>query len=175
MKLREQLARDYLKLIGRLGRRLGSSDAATEVLHEVYLRLSVADTAAAVRNPDAYLYRAALNVAADARDADRRWVDKATIEALRHRDDCELDPEEVFMARQEWKVLLAALEQLPARRRAVFLAARLEELPHREIASRFGVSIDTVDRELKQAFEFLAKHFGKSLRGQRGNRSQEPS
>jgi RNA polymerase sigma-70 factor (ECF subfamily) len=175
MKLREQLVRDYAKLRNRLGRRLGSSDAAAEVLHEVYLRLGVGDTAAAVQNPDAYLYRAALNVAADARDADRRWVDRATIEAFRRRDDCELDPEEVFMARQEWKGLLAALEQLPARRRAVFLAARLEELPHLEIASRFGVSIDTVDRELKQAFEFLAKHFGKSLRSPRGNRSQEPS
>jgi RNA polymerase sigma-70 factor, ECF subfamily len=175
MKLREQLVRDYARLRTRLGRRLGSSDAATETLHEVYLRLGVADAAAAVRNPEAYLYRAALNVAADRRDADRRWVDKATIEALRHRDDCELDPEQVFIARQEWRVLLTALDQLPARRRAVFLAARLEELPHREIASRFGVSTDTVDRELKQAFEFLAKHFGKSLRRGRGNSPQQPS
>jgi RNA polymerase sigma factor (sigma-70 family) len=175
MKLRELLVRDYVKLKSRLVRRLGSSDAATEVLHEVYLRVGVADAAVAARNPDGYLYRAALNVAADAREADRRWVDKASIEAIRRRDDCELDPEEIFLARQEWQVLLTALEQLPARRRAVFLAARLEELPHREIATRFGVSIDTVDRELKQTFEFLAKYFGESLRSRRGNLSQEPS
>jgi RNA polymerase sigma-70 factor (ECF subfamily) len=175
MKLRELLVRDYAKLKSRLVRRLGSSDAATEVLHEVYVRLGVAEATAAVRNPDAYLYRVALNVAADARDADRRWVDKAEIEALRHRDDHELDPEEIFHARQEWKTLLAALDQLPPRRRAVFLAARLEELPHREIAKRFDVSIDTVDRELKRAFEFLQQHFGKSLRSRSGNRSQEPS
>jgi RNA polymerase sigma-70 factor (ECF subfamily) len=175
MKLRELLVRDYTKLKIRLVRRLGSSDAATEVLHEVYLRLGVADAGVAARNPDGYLYRAALNVAADAREADRRWVDKASIEAIRRCDDCELDPEEVFLARQEWQVLLAALEQLPARRRAVFLAARLDELPHREIATRFGVSIDTVDRELKQTFEFLAKHFGKSLRQRRGDLSQKAS
>ena len=175
MKLRELLVRDYVKLKSRLVRRLGSSDAATEVLHEVYLRVGVADAAVAARNPDGYLYRAALNVAADAREADRRWVDKASIEAIRRRDDCELDPEEIFLARQEWQVLLTALEQLPARRRAVFLAARLEELPHREIATRFGVSIDTVDRELKQTFEFLAKYFGELLRSRRGNLSQEPS
>jgi RNA polymerase sigma-70 factor, ECF subfamily len=175
MKLREQLVRDYFKLRNRLGRRLGSADAATEVLHEAYLRLGVADSAAAVRNPEAYLYRTALNVAADNREADRRWVDKAAIEALRHRDDCELDPEEIVAARQEWQGLLAALDQLPARRRAVFLAARLEQLPLREIAARFGVSTDTVDRELKQTFEFLAKHFGKSLQSRRGNRSEQPS
>ena len=79
------------------------------------------------------------------------------------------------MARQEWRVLLTALEQLPARRREVFLAARLDELSHREIATKFGISIDTVDRELKQAFEFLAKYFVRSLRSRRGNLSREPS
>ena len=41
----------------------------------------------ATRNPDAYLYRAVLNVAADSREDDRRWVDKATIEAARRRDN----------------------------------------------------------------------------------------
>ncbi|NVO13584.1 MAG: RNA polymerase sigma factor [Rhodoplanes sp.] len=173
--MRDLLIRDYVKLKSRLVRRLGSTDAATEVLHEVYLRLGVSDSAATIHNPDAYLYRAALNVAADSREADRRWVDKVSIEALRHRDDHELDPEEIVLARQEWKALLVALEQLPARRRAIFLAARLEELRHREIASRFGISIDTVDRELKQAFEFLAERFGKSLTSRRGNRSREPS
>jgi RNA polymerase sigma-70 factor (ECF subfamily) len=175
MRLREQLVRNYLELRRRLVRRLGSTDAATEVLHEVYLRLGAADSAAAVQNPNAYLYRAALNVAADAREADRRWVDKATIEAIRRRDDCELDPEEIVLAREEWKALLAALDELPARRRAIFLAARFEHLRHRQIAVRFGVSVDTVDRELKQAFEFLALHFTRSLRSRRGNRSLEPS
>jgi RNA polymerase sigma-70 factor (ECF subfamily) len=175
MKLRELLVRDYVKLKQRLVRRLGSGDAASEVLHEVYLRLGAADAAVAARNPDGYLYRAALNVVADARDADRRWVDKAAIEAIRRSDDTELDPEEIFQARQEWQVLLGALEQLPARRRAVFLAARLDELPHREIAARFGVSVDTVDRELRLTFEFLAKYFAKSLRSRRGNPAQEPS
>lgn len=175
MRLREELVRNYLVLRSRLVRRLGSTDAATEVLHEVYLRLGAADSAATVRNPDAYLYRAALNVAADVREADHRWVDKATIEAIRRSDDCELDPEEIFLAREEWRELLAALEQLPSRRRAIFLAARFEQLPHREIAARFGVSVDTVDRELKQAFQFLAGHFGKSLRSRRGSRVREPS
>jgi RNA polymerase sigma factor (sigma-70 family) len=175
MKLRELLVRDYFKLKSRLVRRLGSSEAASEVLHEVYLRLGGADTAVAARNPDGYIYRAALNVVADAREADRRWVDKASIEAVRRRDECELDPEEILVARQEWRVLLTALEQLPARRREVFLAARLDELSHREIATKFGISIDTVDRELKQAFEFLAKYFVRSLRSRRGNLSREPS
>ena len=175
MKLRELLVRDYLKLKSRLMRRFGSADLATEVLHETYLRLGAGEVLSITRNPDAYLYRAVLNVAADARDQDRRWVDKAAIEAVRRRDDHDLDPEEILHAQQEWKALLAALDELPPRRRTIFLAARLEELPHREIARRLGVSTDTVDRELKQAFDFFAKRLGKTRRARRGFRPFEPS
>jgi RNA polymerase sigma-70 factor (ECF subfamily) len=175
VKLRELLIRDYLKLRGRLERRLGSADLATDILHETYLRLGAVDSAGAIRNPDAYLYRTALNVAADARDEDRRWVDKAEVEAVRRRYDYELDPEEILQAQQEWRALLAALEELPARRRAVFLAARLDELSRREIAERFGVSTDTVDRELKQAFIFFAKRLDKMRKDRRDFRPFEPS
>jgi RNA polymerase sigma-70 factor (ECF subfamily) len=175
MKLRDLLVRDYLKLRNRLVRRVGSADLATEILHETYLRLGAVDTLGVARNPDAYLYRTALNVAADSRKDDRRWVDKTAIEAARRRDDYELDPEEIFRARQEWRSLLVALDELPARRRAIFLASRLDELPHREIAEKFGVSIDTVDRELKQAFEFFAQRLGKTRPAKRGSRPFEPS
>ncbi len=175
MKLRDLLVRDYFKLKNRLMRRFGSADLATEILHETYLRLGAVDALGVAQNPDAYLYRAALNVAADSREKDRRWVDKATIEAVRRRDDCELDPEEILRAQQEWRALLAALDELPARRRAVFLAARLDELSHREIAGKLGVSTDTVDRELKQAFAFFAKRLGKTRRAKRGSQPFEPS
>lgn len=177
MKLRELLIRDYLKLRDRLMRRFGSADFATEILHETYLRLGVVELTGGrgIHNPDAYLYRTALNVAADARERDHRWVDKAAIEAVRRHDDHELDPEEIFQAQQEWRELLAALDELPARRRAVFLAARLDELPRREIARRLGISTDTVDRELKQAFEFFAKRQDKIRRIRRGFRPFEPS
>jgi RNA polymerase sigma-70 factor, ECF subfamily len=175
MKFRDLLVRDYLKLKNRLLRRVGSADLATEILHETYLRLGAVDTLGVARNPEAYLYRTALNVAADSRKDDRRWIDKTTIEAALRQDDYELDPEEILRARQEWRALLAALDELPARRRAVFLAARLDELSHREIAERLGVSIDTVDRELKQAFEFFARRLGKTRRDKRGSRPFEPS
>jgi RNA polymerase sigma-70 factor (ECF subfamily) len=176
MNLRELLARDYLKIRNRLMRRFGSADFATEVLHETYLRLGATEPGGSVHNIDAYLYRAALNVATDARKNDYRWIDKAAVEAARHRDDRELDPEEIFQARQEWRAMLAALDELPQRRRAIFLAARLDEIPRRDIAKRLGISIDTVDHELKQALEFFAKRLDKKIRGKRrGFHPFEPS
>jgi RNA polymerase sigma factor (sigma-70 family) len=157
MKLRELLVRDYLKLRERLVRRFGSVDLAAEILHETYLRLGAADAGGGIHNPEAYLYRAAVNVAADVREKDRRLADRAEVDAVRRRYDHELDPQVILQAQQEWRALLAALDELPSRRRAVFLAARLEELSHREIAQRLNISVDTVDRELKQAFAFFAR------------------
>lgn len=175
MKLRQFLVENYGKLRERLTRRFGSADFASEVLHDAYLRLGSADTVASIRSLDAYLYRVVLNVAADRHEADRLWVDKATIEALRRRDDHELDPEEITQAREDWRTLLRALNELPPRRQAVFIAARLDELPHRDIAARFGISVDTVDRELKAAFAFFAKRLGKNRHQRRGSGAAEPS
>jgi RNA polymerase sigma-70 factor (ECF subfamily) len=176
MKLREVLTRDYLKIKSRLMRRFGSADFATEVLHETYLRLGAAESGGSVQNVDAYLYRATLNVAADARKDERRWVDKVAIEATLHRDDHELDPEEIFQARQEWGAMVAAIDELPQRRRAIFLAARLEEIPRRDIAERLNISVDTVDHELKRALDFFAKRLDKKIsKKRRGSGPVEPS
>jgi RNA polymerase sigma factor (sigma-70 family) len=175
MNLRDFLVRDYAKLKSRLMRRFGSADVATEILHDTYIRLSGTGSIAAIDNPAAYLYRVALNVAVDTRDAEQRWVDKTTIEMLRRRGDHELDPEQVTEARQEWQALLAALGELPARRQAIFLAARFEELSNREIAKRLGISTDTVDRELRAAFEFFAKRLGRNRPSSRGLGELDPS
>jgi RNA polymerase sigma factor (sigma-70 family) len=177
VKLRELLIQDYQRLRDRLSRRFGSTDFASEVLHETYLRLGNEGGAGGhpVRNPAAYLYRTALNVAADARERDLRWIDKATVEAIRRQDDHELDPEEILQAQQEWRELLVALGELPERQRAVFLAVRLDGLPRSEVAKRFGVSTDTIDRELKQVFEHFAKRQNKIRRNRRGDRRFDPS
>ncbi len=173
--LRQLLLRDYAKLRDRLMRRFGSPAIATALLHDTWLRLEANEVAGQVVNPAAYLYRMALNVAADSRKADRRWVDKATIEALRRRDDHELDSERILQGRDEWKMLINALDELAPRRRAIFVAARLEERSYRDIAEEFGVSIDTVDRELRLAFDFFAERLGKKRHGQRGPKPLEPS
>jgi RNA polymerase sigma factor (sigma-70 family) len=173
--LRQLLLRDYAKLRDRLMRRFGSTDLATEILHDTWLRLEASEASGPVLNPVAYLYRMALNVAADSKKADHRWVDKATIEALRRRDDHELDPEQILQGREDWEMLTEALGELTPRRRAIFVAARLEERSYRDIAKQFGVSIDTVDRELRLAFDFFAERLGKKRHVQRGPKPLKPS
>jgi RNA polymerase sigma factor (sigma-70 family) len=152
--LRQLLAGDYDNLRHRLTRRLGSAEFASEVLHETWLRLErYATQANPLHNPKAYLFRVALNVAKDLRHVDSRRLTLSEIEALRHADRDELDPARFAGGRAEMEALVRALEELPERRRAIFVAARVDDLPYRDIAARFGISVRMVERELKRAWE----------------------
>lgn len=141
----------YADLRSRLSYRLGSDDLADDVLQETWLRVDQMTEVSGVQNPLAYLFRMALNVAADQRKAQSRLLYYTEIEELMQSTDDALDPASAASALKDIEQLQRALYKLPSRRRAILLASRVEGVPHREIATRFGVSTRTVEKELKAA------------------------
>ncbi|MEN3384736.1 MAG: hypothetical protein V7608_4780 [Hyphomicrobiales bacterium] len=176
--LRRLLAEEYLGLRLRLARRFGSVEFASEVLHDAWVRLDrigEGTSGAAVHNPIAYLYRIALNIAADRKRGDQRRLGPAEIALLCWQAERELDPARIAEARSELKALAVALEELPERRRAIFIAARLEELPHKVVAERLGVTVRIVDREVKAALAYFSTVVNKKQVPRRGPRPLKPS
>lgn len=148
------------------------------MLHEAWLRLDRMQGLApgtVIGNPSAYLYRVALNVAADQRRTEQRHVSRVETEALIQSAIEELDPARITEARQELETLVLALEDLPPRRRAVFIASRLEGLPHKMIAAHLGITVRVVDRELKAALDFFSATLDKKSTPRRGPRSRKTS
>lgn len=177
-RLRRLLIDDYGTLRRRLARRFGSADFASEILHETWLRLDRMDDGGvgiAVHNPPAYLYRVALNIAADQKQADQRWLDRAEVEGIFQRAAEELDPSRIVEAKSEVLSLSCALEALPPLRRAIFIASRIQDLSHKVIAERHGITIRKVDRELKAALEHFSKILNKKVTPRRGPRPLETS
>jgi RNA polymerase sigma-70 factor (ECF subfamily) len=162
-------------LKNRLARRFGSADFASDVLQDTYLNLNKDGAAEAVRHPESYLYRVALNVARDHQRGEKRRIAAVAVEELLRRDDYEIDPHRIFEARAEVERLGRVLDELPPRRRGILIASRYEGLSHRDIASRFGISQDTVNRELKLALELLDKRLDKKSRPRRGPGSKPSS
>ncbi len=160
--LLQVLTEDYSVLKGQLARRRGSPDAADDVLQESYLRLQRMQVPR-VRHPRTYLYRIALNVAADLRRSDRRRLARSEAELFLRLEHDELDPERIAAARSSVRALAQALEELPDRRRAIFVAARLEGRPYSEIAARFGISTRFLERELKQALDHCRERLEMAL------------
>jgi len=144
----------------RLRRRLGSDELVNDVLQETYLRVErMGDTSVVSHNPEGYLFRMALNVAADQRQAESRYLTGEEVEELLHFADDALDPARIVHARIEVAALERAMEELTERQRAILIAARVDDLPQQEIADRFRISVRMVGKELKRALE----HCGQRL------------
>ncbi|MTD92736.1 sigma-70 family RNA polymerase sigma factor [Hyphomicrobium sp. xq] len=161
--LRALLEAGYADLKRRLARRLGSVDAASEVLHDTYLRLERFDGAIPIANPHAYLLRMVLNVAADRQRADKRLLSAVEVDELWRLSEDVLDAEAITAARSELDEFAIALQELPPRCQAILLAARVEELPHDVIAERFGISNRMVQFELRRALEHCAARLGRKV------------
>src|SRR5262249_18370909 len=146
-RLMRVLTQDYGSLKGQLARRLGSEDLADEVLQEAYLRLQRMEVPS-VKHPKTYLFRVALNIAADRRRSENRRLARSEVEMLLRVELDELDPERIVQARATVRQLIEALNELPPRRRAIVIAARVEGRPYAEVAARFGISTRYLEREL---------------------------
>lgn len=161
--LKMLLAARYDDLKRLLSRRLGSLDAAGDVLHETYLRLERFDGLAPVANPGAYLLRMALNVASDHENARKRMVTAVEIDDLWRLGDDTIDPEAIMAARSELALFKAALSELSPRSQAILVAARVDEQPHDVIAERFGISTRMVQIELRHALEHCARRLERKV------------
>jgi RNA polymerase sigma factor (sigma-70 family) len=161
--LRALLSDRYHDLKRILARRLGSVEAASDVLHDTYLRLERFDGMARVTNPQAYLLRMALNAASDHERAEKRVLTAVEIDELWRLGDDAIDPETIAVGRSELAQFKAALSELPPRSQAILLAARVDELPHDVIAERFGISARMVQFELSRALEHCARRLKRKV------------
>jgi RNA polymerase sigma factor (sigma-70 family) len=173
--LRARLLAEYADLERRLTRRLGSADLASDVLHETFLRVEGLSEIGPVRNPKAYLLRIALNIANDRRRAESRRLTAGEVDCLLDIPDDRPDAERVIEDRSEVELLKRAIAELPARRRRVLLLARVEGLSNREIAQQFGVTVRTVETDLKQAVEHCAERLKRSSSDKFGFHRSESS
>ncbi len=169
--LRQTLAASYDALVRKLTRRLGSADLADDALHDAWLKLEAEPDPAKIRDPFAYVLRVATNEATEVR---RREARRAAMlgqggeqgsgstgrTGLEAADEMP-DPEQIAIARSEWTALKAAIKGLPARQREIVLAAWGENKSYDEIAVQHGVSVRTIQIEVKRALEHCARQLGR--------------
>jgi RNA polymerase sigma-70 factor (ECF subfamily) len=117
-----------------------------------------------VRSPKAYLFRIALNIAADRRRAEKRRLTVDEVDALLEIPDDRPDAARVIEDRSEVNLLRHAIAELPERRRRVLMLSRIDGMPNREIAALLGVTVRTVETDLKQAVEHCADRLKRPVR-----------
>lgn len=143
----------YVRERGRLGRvaqAITTDPRETEeIVHEVFVRLLAGGIEP---RGEGLLVRMARNLAID-RLRRRRHRDAARPAVAATRAGEVPGPEAALAAREELRDLVGLLAAMPGRRRRAFLLSRLDGMPQAEIARTLGVSLSTVEKDLRAALE----------------------
>lgn len=137
----------------------GAGEEAEDLLQELAIRLDSTDRP--VASPLGYIYRTATNLIIDWRRArqqaskrDAAWADAndRASDAVDHYPPTD----RLIEARQRLEEVSAELGALPERTRRVLVAHRIDGKPQRELAAELGVSVSTIESDLRQAYRLLA-------------------
>lgn len=132
-------------------RRTGSASLADDVVQDTWIRARTS-AAAMPQNPRAYVFRIAGNLAVDHLRRHGTRSDGAADSSLAEQVASDApSPEMAVSARQELAILEAAVQELPEKRRIVFILYRGHGLTMRQIADRLGISEKTVEKQIGRA------------------------
>lgn len=130
---------------------------AEDLVQEAFLRLRAASSATLLEEPVAYLYRIVRNLALDLQRhlvfQGRHEVAGADELAARIAESLP-SPEAAVAAREEFRNLLKALDELPPRIRIALEMHRLGGFKLKEIAAHLGVSISTAQALVAEGIEY---------------------
>ena len=157
--LLDRLFRSERALLTRfIARKIGDPDEASDLTQEAFARLAGVLPGGLSGRPEAYLHRIVRNLLFD-RSRRRR--------ARRAHQHVPIDEEELppVAAEQSWTIeaadLLkryqAAIADLTAPTKEIFLLHRIEELSYAEIAMRLGVTPRTVEYHVAKALLHLRR------------------
>ncbi|MEG3086725.1 RNA polymerase sigma factor [Sphingomonas sp. PB4P5] len=159
--LRRSLVDRYQQLKGRLTHKLGSATLASDALHETWMRLGQGGELEPVKNPEAYVYRAALNTAFNLRGVGANRPLASDHADLADVADEAPGPARIAEGRSELAIVLGALDELPQRQREAFLESFMGSTPPDVLAARFDVSVRTIQADIRAAVIHCAKRLGR--------------
>jgi len=164
----DALMRQHMdRVYGLAHRMLRDREEALDVVQEVFIKLHGAiGSLRAEGQVGAWLYRVCTNHCID---RSRRRRETVPLEENLHADGSESRPEESLERRELQRVVLAAVDALPPRQRAVFLLRHYEYLSLEEIGQSLGCATGTVKAHLSRATgkvrKTLAEYLGRRPQG----------
>lgn len=138
----------------RFLRARGAGDAAEDILQDVWLRIAKARSGP-VDNPRAYLFRAANMTMIDRHRSQTQAAQRERDWSETRPAGSEPSPESGVAASQEMAKVLALVDRLGARTAAVLRRHRIDGLSQRQVADEMGVSLSTVESDLRTAYRAM--------------------
>ncbi|GGE44005.1 RNA polymerase sigma factor [Halopseudomonas oceani] len=142
-------------LVGWLRQRIGCLHDASDLAQDTFLRVLTARERAprdSIQEPRAFLRTVAGRLLSN--HLRRRALEQAWLQTLASLPEPQVpSPEVQAVMLQTLHEIDALLDGLSARARRVFLLAQLEGLTYAQIATKLGVSVRTIKRDMAEAYE----------------------
>ena len=163
LALLQELDRRFrLPLNAYFARRLSNKSEAEDLTQDVFERVLKSLNVAPILNAEALIFRIAVNLVRDRvrRERSHGIEEPLTAESVVEFADAltvDLSPERVVQGEKVLVSVLAALDELSERTRAIFYLYRLENLKIREIAELYGISPSAVEKHVGKALLHLTR------------------
>ncbi|MDR4477105.1 MAG: RNA polymerase sigma factor [Nitrospira sp.] len=142
----------YRELLSFLTAKLRCPHEAADVVQEVFARLFALENPDLIRQPRAFLYRIARNLALDSKRKssvrNRFLIDLGELEDAPSAGPL---PDHLVEGSQLRRALDQTIADMPRRRRDVFVLYRFAGMKQTEIAEKLGISTTMVERHLMKA------------------------
>lgn len=140
-------------LLRTLERMVSNPSTAEDLLQETYLRVTRALAERTVEHLEPFVFQTARNLALDhlraRRIQSRTLLDDVPLEVVHNVVAPQSSAEDAAHAQQLLERLDVSLQALSPRQQRIFILSRLHGHSYQEIAERLGVSLSTVQKELK--------------------------
>ena len=154
--------RDRADLVRAFAPRVGSREAADELIQELGCKLAAMRTEPEPDHPSAYLYRLAHNLMLDRRRGDDRsrareaaWRLENVVSLAGQSISNEPPVERAIDARRKMEAVIRLLRELPPATRRAFELHKLEGRTHAETAALMGISRSGVEKHMMAALKLL--------------------
>ncbi|WP_434650149.1 RNA polymerase sigma factor [Pseudomonas sp. D1-2] len=140
-------------LLRTLERMVNNPSTAEDLLQETYLRVTRALSERTVDHLEPFVFQTARNLALDhlraRRIQSRALVDDVPLDIVNNVVAPQSSAEDAAHAAQMLERLNVSLQSLSPRQQRIFILSRLHGHSYQDIAQRLGVSLSTVQKDLK--------------------------
>ncbi|MEM6858870.1 MAG: sigma-70 family RNA polymerase sigma factor [Pseudomonadota bacterium] len=153
----------YAKYFERLSRGLFATYGAgppdpEDIAQRTFLKLNELKSADGIRDLEAFAWIVARNFMISEKRSLKMRADHTFAERALVAQECDtIDPERVLMGKEQIDVVMRVLDEMPDRRKHIFLACRVEGLTPKAAGARCGVSRSSAVRHLALATQAISE------------------
>ena len=128
-----------------------------DIAQQAFERVLKTNSLETARNPKAFLWKVARNIAISARLSEAARSERESRFMFLRGDAHHLPPDHVYRAEETLALAVEVIRSMPKQRREAFLLVRIDGLTHQAAAERLGISRPAVSKHLARAAVQIAE------------------